>query len=299
MVAKENLEVIFNNLVNGVGSYLKRYNIKSMILGISGGIDSTVVAAICHEVSRKYNIPLYGYALMCNSNQSDEAEAADMVGNAFCDYYRSIDIQPIVGEINTNFKFALGGKKETPISQGNIKARTRMMFLYNAASLYSGIVMDTDNMTEHYLGFWTIHGDEGDLNPIGDLWKHEVYELAHWLSNKYKDDIYQYSMHLAIEDSIKLTPTDGNGVKAGGDLAQIAPGATYNDVDFILKQTLDYIDNKKDESYSTDDIINYIIVEHAYLKREIVEQVVKRFVTSGFKRRHRPIVIDINTGRDK
>lgn len=53
--------------------------------------------------------------------------------------------------------------EQTKIANGNIMARLRMMYLYNQAGIKKGIVIDTDNLTEHYLGFWTIHGDEGDL----------------------------------------------------------------------------------------------------------------------------------------
>ena len=51
-----------------------------------------------------------------------------------------------------------------------------MIMLYNAASIFKGLVVDTDNLSEHYLGFWTMHGDVGDFKPIGKLWKTEVYD---------------------------------------------------------------------------------------------------------------------------
>lgn len=57
------------------------------------------------------------------------------------------------------------------------QARCRMMYLYDIASRHKGLVMSTDNQTEYQLGFWTIHGDVGDFDPIQDLWKTEVYEL--------------------------------------------------------------------------------------------------------------------------
>lgn len=61
--------------------------------------------------------------------------------------------------------------KRTPIADGNIQARLRMIYLYNLASIHKGLVMSTDNQTEYQLGFWTIHGDVGDFDPIQDLWK--------------------------------------------------------------------------------------------------------------------------------
>jgi NAD+ synthetase len=106
-------------------------------------------------------------------------------------------------------------------------ARLRMMYLYQLASHYKGIVIDTDNMTEHELGFYTIHGDVGDYNVgIRYLWKHEVWELAEVLKH------YVPSTFGDIQASIDQQPTDDN--TSGTDLDQIAPGSTYGDVDLIL-----------------------------------------------------------------
>lgn len=63
----------------------------------------------------------------------------------------------------------------TPIANGNLQARCRMIHLYDLAGIHGGLVMSTDNQTEYQLGFWTIHGDVGDFDPIQDLWKTEVY----------------------------------------------------------------------------------------------------------------------------
>lgn len=54
------------------------------------------------------------------------------------------------------------------------------------ASIHKGLVMSTDNQTEYQLGFWTIHGDVGDFDPIQDLWKTEVYGLANYLRDRYR-----------------------------------------------------------------------------------------------------------------
>ena len=75
------------------------------------------------------------------------------------------------------------------ISQGSIKARLRIIYLYNLSSILNWIVIDTDNSTEYYLGFFTIHGDMGDFNPIGGLWKHEIYELGNYLLKYYSNDL--------------------------------------------------------------------------------------------------------------
>ena len=75
---------VFNVLVEETKNYLFKNNLKAMVLGISGGIDSTVVAAICHEVSKQTGIPLIGRSLPIK-NKKDEFDVSKLVGEAFCD----------------------------------------------------------------------------------------------------------------------------------------------------------------------------------------------------------------------
>jgi NAD+ synthetase len=182
------------------------------------------------------------------------------------------------------------GIEKTPISQGNIKARLRMITLYDIASKVGGIVMDTDNLTEHFLGFWTLHGDDADFNPIGGLWKHEVYDLAKYM----KENIFKDSK--ALEQAIALMPTDGNGVKEGGDLAQIAPGKTYDDVDEILHAWVGLDSRIKEiviKNYFDYGVFKKLCEKHGY---ETVEAVILRSVRSEFKRKQRPFIIDVYRG---
>ena len=213
---------VYKNLVGGIKSYCEKNHIKALVLGISGGIDSTVCAALCKQV----DLPLIGVSLPCSTNGTDEVSSATLAGNEFCTTFEEINLEGVYETVEGFCKGTLHNIDTTPISMGNIKARLRMITLYDIASRMGGIVVDTDNLTEHFLGFWTLHGDDGDFNPIGCLWKHEVYGLAKWM----KENVYKE----ALEAAIAIMPTDGNGVKAGGDLAQIAPGKTYDDVDDIL-----------------------------------------------------------------
>jgi len=200
-----------------------------------------------------------------------------------------VNIQPLYE--TTSETFASCGLEGTRISEGNIKARIRGSFLHNAASIRNGIVIDTDNATEGFLGYWTIAGgDVGEFNPIGMLWKHEVYELARYI----KKNVFTESK--SLDASIALTPTDGNGVKEGGDLAQIAPGKTYDDVDEIL-QTWVCLDDKIKKTVIQEDF-NYGTFKNLVEKhgKDTVKGVVMRSVNSSFKRLHLPLVVDIFDG---
>jgi NAD+ synthetase len=285
-------EKVFNNLVDGVSKYVRENGIKTLVLGISGGIDSTVTAALCKAAIDKdiHNVVLAGFSLMCSTNQSDEVSASQLVGSEFCTTFDECNLQDVYETVEDFCKGTIQNVDATPISRGNIKARLRMLTLYDIASRTRGLVVDTDNLTEHFLGFWTIHGDDGDFDPIGGLWKHEVYGLAKWM----KENIYKDSK--ALEASIALIPTDGNGVKAGGDLAQIAPGKTYDDVDEILHAWVGLDSRIKKDVVESDyqhGVFKKLCEKHG---KDTVEMVIQRSIRSEFKRRQRPIIIDIYNG---
>ena len=277
---------VYNLLVDGIKSYCEKNNIKALVLGMSGGIDSTVCAALCKQV----DLPLIGVSLPCSTNGTDEVSSATLAGNEFCTTFEEINLEGVYETVEDFCRGTLHNIDATPISRGNIKARLRMITLYDIASRMGGIVVDTDNLTEHFLGFWTLHGDDGDFNPIGCLWKHEVYGLAKWM----KENIYKESK--ALDAAIEIIPTDGNGVKAGGDLAQIAPGKTYDDVDEILHAWVGLDDRIKSSviaEYFNHGVFKALCEKHG---KDTVEAVVMRSVRSEFKRKQRPFVIDVYNG---
>ena len=175
----------------------------------------------------------------------------------------------------------------TPIANGNLQARCRMSHLYDIASRYKGLVMSTDNQTEYQLGFWTIHGDVGDFDPIQDLWKTEVYGLAKWISNRYKNIEHHHTIMTgagsksdAIELSIALTPTDGLGI-SNSDLDQIG-AKDYATVDDILQTATNNIFD------STGRWVQPLMEKYS---EDVVVKVLSRHVASEFKRKKAPIYI--------
>ena len=300
---------VFNILVEETKNYLLDNNLKAMILGISGGIDSTVVAAICHEVSKQTSIPLIGRSLPIK-NKKDEFDTSKLVGEAFCDDFQVVELKDLyetsLSMIVYNEQARLAMHKDgnvqtqTPIANGNIQARLRMIYLYNLASIHNGLVMSTDNQTEYQLGFWTIHGDVGDFDPVQDLWKTEIYGLAEWLSNYYKkqlptitsaeEKLKYCKMYEAINESIDLTPTDGLGI-SNSDLEQI--GANYYvEVDTILKDFLAYneIFSATDKKLNVDSYLKCNTLIH--LNQKMVKKVLNRHLASEFKRKNLPIYIE-------
>lgn len=300
MKEKLDYKKVFETMVSETEKYLKKFNLKAMILGISGGIDSTVTAAICCEVvKRNPDIKFIGVSLPCTTNSKEENTSALATMKAFCPEGWTENLEECYQKVLETTRKTL--PSDTPISQGNIKARLRMIYLYNLASVTGGLVMDTDNLTEHYLGFFTIHGDVADFNPIGGLWKHEVYELAAHLKDVYLKE-QDNDKIVAMTCGIKILPTDGNGVQAGGDMAQIAPGHTYDEVDDILETFIEEIkpcwSTLKNGINEPTEELNAVYEKLQELNtkygEETVERVIKRHLGSEYKRKRLPIAI----GRD-
>ena len=305
-----NYAKVFETMVQETQKYLEDNNLWAMILGISGGIDSTVTAAICSEVEKRNpEIKFYGVSLPCTSNTIDENNSAAACMKAFCkeDQYWTENLQKEFLFIRASFSQR---HLPTTIGLGNIKARLRMMYLYDLANYTSGLVMDTDNLTEHYLGFFTIHGDVCDFNPIGGLWKHEVYDLAKYLRDKYNYEYHnpyndndmsdQYIRKInALEHALNIRPTDGNGVHDLGDMGQIAPAFAndknvdaYTKVDDIIKTYLYAITQFPDErDKMIQDLRNKYDVDNDEVTYHTVDDVIGRIKRTEYKRKGLPVVI--------
>ena len=306
----------FEEKVTALTNYVKEYNLEALVLGISGGIDSTVCAAICHEVTKRVPVKFIGRSLPIK-NEYEEVSTSDLVGNAFCTNYKqssilSVVYEPyllplIIGEeedLGDSWKVS-DSKLQTPIANGNIQARLRMIYLYNLASIHKGIVIDTDNLTEHNLGYFTIHGDQGDVNPIGDLWKTQVFELAEYLVDYYKNIsrvhsnseliVENLNKSKAIEESLKLKPTAGLGI-TNNDLEEIG-AESYEQVDNVLKEILAWKWlSKKRGDFPEGDLKaqrEQFLDEQQMLDTpiDVILNVVDRHFKSEFKRKKLPIVL--------
>jgi len=213
------------NIRQELKTYLTENNIKSLVLGISGGIDSALCAALARPICDEIGIPLIGRSLPTRTNADGENSRAEEIGEIFCTDFKETNIQSsfasfydVVVENFPNGTDGVSGKKES-ILKGNIKARIRMIFLYDIAGGTNGMVLSTDNWTEYLLGFWTLHGDVGDYGMIQELWKTEVYEMSEWLvKNELEGDAA-----IALQNCVECQATDGLGI-TNSDLDQILPG---------------------------------------------------------------------------
>lgn len=304
-------EKVFDTLVDETKKYLEDHNLQAMVLGISGGIDSTVTAAICFEVSKRTGIPLIGRSLPIK-NKDDEFNVSKLVGEAFCTNFQvcNLDESLLYTKALQTIEYFEGEGSISKIANGNIQARLRMIYLYNLASIHNGIVISTDNQTEYQLGFWTLHGDVGDFNPLFGLWKTEVYALADWLLQEYSMEHCEHLVrvskgeeepHLplkveALKASIALTPTDGLGI-SNSDLEQIG-AKSYSEVDDILQEfeAFQYLYPKQLAGMTLKEKAKEFLdnQEMLYIEPEVIVKVIDRHVRSEFKRKNLPICITRN-----
>ncbi len=199
---------VLQNIRNSLSDYIKKFGLKSLVLGISGGIDSALCAAIMAPVCAENNIPLIGKSITIETNKTDEIERANKVGECFCHEFEYLDITDTFLE-NKKLLVRFDDSTLSKLRQGNMKARMRMMLLYDVAQLNRGIVISTDNYTEFLTGFWTLHGDVGDVAPIMNLWKTEVFGLAKYLLSECNTQ-----QNEALQACIEATPVDGLGISS-------------------------------------------------------------------------------------
>ena len=231
--SKEQVEQAIKNMRKKVQEYVKESGLKSLIIGVSGGLDSAVVAAICQE---KYTgVPLIGVSIPM-SNTNEHKEMAEWVGKTYCNAFMEIDSweNPINGitpheAVNAavsavdQVAIAAGFNPEEfdyHIAQGNIKARLRMITVYDLARKTNGCVLSTDNYSEMWTGFFTLHGDHNDLGVIQFIEKYwEERPIAEALGIR--------------QDIIDQAPSDGLGVtEMNTDEAQL--GISYRELGPVI-----------------------------------------------------------------
>jgi NAD+ synthetase len=227
-----NYQPAVQNIQNELKSYLIKSKLKSLVLGVSGGIDSAITAALARPVCDEIGVTLFCRSITISTNKPDEIYRAALTGKTFGHDFKEVDLSDtfdkIIPGMIEHFDTTDKTEHSYKIRQGNVKARMRMIYLYELAAKHKGMVLSTDNYTELLLGFWTLHGDVGDYGMIQNLWKTEVYEMAEYMvktnPNKAQAD--------ALDLCIKAVPTDGLGI-SNSDFDQLG-ASTYQEVDQIL-----------------------------------------------------------------
>ena len=212
-------------VVDWIRDYATTNNIKSLVVGISGGVDSSVVSTLCAETG----LPTYVLSMPLNQISS-QAELSDVHREFLADRYTNVtplrvDLSSTYDQFTKSLGFWLGdGMVSNKLALANTKSRIRMVTLYQVAGSVGGIVVGTGNKVEDYgIGFYTKYGDGGvDIAPIADLYKTEVWELG---------------KSLGIDQRIiEANPTDGLWDDGRTDEDQI--GTSYEMLEWVMERGL-------------------------------------------------------------
>ena len=232
--AERKIESFIKDIIDSAGA-------QGVIVGLSGGIDSALAAALCaRALGREKVLGLFCYEserVPDLSANTDFSDVCGLVGDLGIELL-IIDMSPVLKAAGTviGHAHAIDGKAvriscpETDLCKGNLRARMRMSVLYYYANRLNFLVAGTANRTELLTGYYTKYGDGGvDINPVGDLYKTEVRQLAR-----------QLGIPKAI---LEKTPSAGfwEGQSDEADL-----GISYGDLDKFLRLAVD--ENKDRET---------------------------------------------------
>jgi NAD+ synthase (glutamine-hydrolysing) len=163
---------IWQALVLGLRDYVRKNGFPSVVLGLSGGIDSSVVAAIACDAIGPQNV--VGVSLpSAHSSEHSRDDAADLAKRTGLDY-RIEPIEPMVEAFLANLEIS-------GVTVENLQARVRGVILMALSNEEGHLVLTTGNKSELAVGYSTLYGDSvGGFNPIKDVWKTLVWRLAQW-----------------------------------------------------------------------------------------------------------------------
>lgn len=166
-----NTRLLRRILVSFIREEVKKFGLNKVVLGVSGGIDSSLVAFLAAEALGSENV--YAYNLPYSTSAPESEEHARLVAEQLKVHYEVIPITPMIDAYFERFSDA------DPARRGNKMARERMTILYDHSARLSALVLGTSNKSELLLGYSTLHGDMASaLHPIGDLYKTQVRLLA-------------------------------------------------------------------------------------------------------------------------
>ena len=170
-----NAKSITETLVTFLKEEQKKAGLKKFLLGLSGGVDSAVVAFLAAKAIGPKNV--YAFYLPYKTSNPESKEHAELCAQACGVNYQVIEITKMIDDYFDDID-----STASLLRRGNKMARERMTILYDHSAKYGGLVLGASNKTELLLGYGTQHGDMASaLNPIGDIYKTQIFELAKYL----------------------------------------------------------------------------------------------------------------------
>jgi NAD+ synthase (glutamine-hydrolysing) len=255
--ALEEDEEIGRALILGLRDYIRKCGFTDVVIGLSGGIDSAVCAAISVEALGAQHVTGIAMPSQFSSRHSldDARKLAENLGIAF----HVVPIEPLYNPYEKAFNELFGVEKFDTTNE-NVQARIRGNLLMGWSNRTGAMVVSTGNKSELAVGYCTLYGDMcGGLDLLGDVYKTMVYRVAHWL-NREREVIPQSSITKIPSAELRPNQTDQDSLPP------------YETLDAILKL---YIEEWKE----VDDIAA------AGFDRALVARILKLVDTNEFKRR--------------
>ena len=220
-----NVEKTKDDIVKFIQSKVSEAKTDGILVGLSGGIDSTLIAYLACEAVGKENV--FGIIMPSTATPTEDKIHGISIAQGLGIDYKEIAIDSILNE----FLF-MTQLEEDNLAIGNLKARIRMSIIYFYANQKKYLVSGTGNKSEILIGYFTKHGDGAcDIEPIGDL---------------YKTDVFKLSRYMGVPEDIIEKPPRAGLWNNQTDEAEI--GMSYDLIDQILYQYCEK--SKKDKEIS-------------------------------------------------
>lgn len=253
-----NVETTTDILVRFLKSEIGKIKFKRAVFGLSGGVDSAVVAVLLARALGPENV--HALVMPYRESNPDSQVHAEVAAKELGIAYQVIDISPMVDA------FFVGEPNANAMRKGNKMARERMCLLYDYSAEHKALVIGTSNKTELLLGYGTIFGDLASaINPIGDLYKTHIWQLADYLK---------------VPKPIIEKPPSADLWQGQTDEQEL--GHSYEQIDQLLHHLVDL-------RYSDE------MLENSGFKPEMITDIKSRIQINQFKRR--PPVIAKLTNR--
>jgi NAD+ synthetase len=198
-------ELVYKALVLGVRDYLRKCGFKSAVLGLSGGIDSALVACLAVAALGKENVR--GISLPSQYSSQGSLDDAAVLARNLGIQYDVVAIQPVFEQCKAQLKTVFAGRPED-VAEENLQARIRGTLLMGLSNKFGSLLLTTGNKSEIAVGYCTLYGDmNGGLAVINDVPKMMVYRISNWI-NREKEIIPAASITKAPSAELRPNQTD-------------------------------------------------------------------------------------------
>ncbi len=175
-------QLLFSALSLGVRDYVRKCGFKSVLVGLSGGIDSALVAAIAADALSAENV--FGVSMPARYSSSGSLTDAERLAKNLGIRYEVLPIEPVFESVEAQLKKVFSGTQPNEAEE-NIQSRLRGVTLMALSNKFGALVLTTGNKSEMAVGYCTLYGDmNGALGPIADVLKTDVYKISRWVNRE-------------------------------------------------------------------------------------------------------------------